>query len=95
VASGDEIVFRVSDTGIGMTKEQMAKLFQAFSQADSSTTRNYGGTGLGLAITRHFCTILGGSIAVDSKLGKGTTFTMILPDDVPESLTAGAAAAGT
>src|SRR5215510_7611600 len=54
------IYFRVSDTGIGMTKEQLGRLFQAFSQSDASTTRRFGGTGLGLAITKHFCTILGG-----------------------------------
>jgi PAS domain S-box-containing protein len=89
---GDWIIFRVSDTGIGMSKEQVAKLFQAFVQADSSTTRNYGGTGLGLAITKHFCTMLGGTISVSSKLGKGTTFTMELPDN-PALVVADAAAA--
>jgi len=70
----------VSDTGIGMTGEQMSKLFQSFTQADSSTTRNFGGTGLGLTITRHFCTMLGGTIDVASKPGQGSTFTMVLPD---------------
>jgi signal transduction histidine kinase/DNA-binding response OmpR family regulator len=73
-------IFRVSDTGIGMTEEQVGRLFQAFTQADSSTTRNYGGTGLGLTITRHFATMLGGTIEVASKPGEGSTFTLVLPD---------------
>jgi signal transduction histidine kinase len=65
-----EISFIVSDTGIGMTEEQQGRLFQAFSQADASTTRQYGGTGLGLAITKHFCEMLGGRIAVESSPGE-------------------------
>lgn len=76
------IRFDVSDSGIGMDEEQLAKLFQSFTQADSSTTRNFGGTGLGLTITRHFCTMLGGSVDVTSTPGKGSTFTMIIPDQV-------------
>jgi CheY-like chemotaxis protein len=83
---GDEgekrIKFTISDTGIGMSEEQLGKLFQSFTQADSSTTRNFGGTGLGLTITRHFCTMLGGSVDAASKPGKGSTFTMILPDQI-------------
>jgi CheY-like chemotaxis protein len=75
-----EISFVVRDTGIGMTEEQQGRLFQAFSQADASTTRQYGGTGLGLAITKQFCEMLGGSITVESRLGQGSTFTVILPD---------------
>ncbi len=75
----DEIVFEVSDTGIGMSPEQLDKLFQRFQQADASTTRQYGGTGLGLAITKAFCDMLGGSIGVRSALGKGSTFTLRLP----------------
>ena len=62
-----------------MTPEQVARLFQAFSQADASTNRNYGGTGLGLAITRHFCRMLGGDVAVASEHGRGSTFTVTLP----------------
>ncbi|HVZ51337.1 MAG TPA: response regulator [Pseudolabrys sp.] len=73
--------FEVSDSGIGMSEEQMSRLFQAFTQADSSTTRNFGGTGLGLTITKHFCTMLGGDIAVASESGKGSTFTIRLPAD--------------
>jgi PAS domain S-box-containing protein len=76
---GDELVFRVSDSGIGMTPEQVGKLFQPFSQADASTTRKYGGTGLGLAITNRFCELLGGTITVESTPGKGSTFTARLP----------------
>ena len=71
--------FAVEDTGIGMTDEQMEGLFQAFAQAEASTTRRFGGTGLGLAITRHFCEMMGGSVLVESKPGKGSKFTMRLP----------------
>src|SRR5262245_18471339 len=74
------VVFKVSDSGIGMTDEQMGRLFEAFAQADSSTTRNFGGTGLGLAITRRFATLLGGTINVTSKPGVGSIFTLDLPD---------------
>ena len=76
---GEMIVFEVRDTGIGMTPEQLDKLFQPFTQADPSTTRKYGGTGLGLAIAKQFCQIMGGDITVQSELGKGSTFTIQLP----------------
>src|SRR5262249_29418626 len=72
--------FKVADSGIGMTEEQIGKLFQAFTQADTSTTRNFGGTGLGLAITKRFATLLGGAVSVDSAPGVGSVFTLDLPD---------------
>jgi signal transduction histidine kinase/DNA-binding response OmpR family regulator len=75
-----EISFIISDTGIGMTDDQQGRLFQAFSQADASTTRQYGGTGLGLAITKRFCEMLDGNIAVASTPGQGSTFTITLPN---------------
>ena len=71
--------FAVIDTGIGMTPEQVGRLFEEFSQADASTARQYGGTGLGLAITRHLCRMMGGDVTVTSELGKGSTFLVSLP----------------
>jgi signal transduction histidine kinase/DNA-binding response OmpR family regulator len=82
-SDGDRLEFVVSDTGIGMAPAQLEGLFQAFSQARSSTSRDYGGTGLGLAITRHFCRILGGDVAVESTPGRGSTFTITLPAVCP------------
>jgi signal transduction histidine kinase len=69
----------VADTGIGMTPEQMAKLFQEFTQAEASTAKNYGGTGLGLAITRKLARMMGGDVTVASEPGKGSVFTLRLP----------------
>ena len=80
--TGTWVVFRVRDTGIGMTPEQLARLFQPFTQADGSTQRKYGGTGLGLALSRKFCVMMGGDINAQSEPGKGSTFTMRLPGDV-------------
>jgi PAS domain S-box-containing protein len=81
----DWITFRVSDTGIGMTPEQLGRLFQEFSQADTATTRHYGGTGLGLALSRRLARMMGGDITVTSVPGRGSIFTMRLPADVAES----------
>ncbi len=83
-AEKDKLVFKISDTGIGMTKEEVGRLFQAFTQADVSTTRKFGGTGLGLAVSRQFCQMMGGTIQVQSEHGKGTTFTIFLPATVTE-----------
>jgi PAS domain S-box-containing protein len=77
--AGEWVVFEVSDTGIGMTPDQQAKTFAAFTQADDSTTRTYGGTGLGLAITKSFCQLMGGDVTLTSTAGKGTIFTVRLP----------------
>src|SRR5436309_6015102 len=71
--------FSVADTGIGMTPEQQAKLFEEFAQAESSTAQRYGGTGLGLAITRKLARMMGGDVTVQSEAGKGSVFTVRLP----------------
>jgi signal transduction histidine kinase len=82
VQGQDWIEFSVRDSGIGLTPEQAEKIFDAFTQADPSTTRRYGGTGLGLTITRKFCHMMGGDIHVESALGKGAVFTISLPAEV-------------
>ena len=103
-SDGDWMVFRVTDSGIGMTPAQLAKLFEAFAQAEASTSRRYGGTGLGLAISRRFCQLMGGDVTVSSRPGAGSTFTVRLPAVVadpraeapaPAPATAGDGAAGT
>jgi adenylate cyclase len=76
---GNWVEFAVSDTGIGMTPEQQAKLFEDFTQADSSTAQRYGGTGLGLAITRKLARMMGGDVTVESTPGKGSVFAVRLP----------------
>ena len=85
-ADGDEwLVLAVTDSGIGIAEEKLEHIFEEFSQADSSTTRDYGGTGLGLTISRGFCQMLGGDMTVSSKLGVGSTFTIRLPVRLPEA----------
>jgi signal transduction histidine kinase/CheY-like chemotaxis protein len=79
------IVFRVTDTGIGLSPEQIVKLFQDFTQADASTTRKFGGTGLGLVLTRRFCQMMGGDVTVRSVPGEGSVFTIKLPAVVGEA----------
>lgn len=86
-ADSDWILFKVRDTGVGMTPEQLAKVFEAFTQADASTTRKFGGTGLGLAITREFSRMIGGETIVESELGVGSTFTLRLPVTLPTAAT--------
>ncbi|CAN5875980.1 hypothetical protein BH20GEM1_BH20GEM1_04610 [soil metagenome] len=78
------IEIQVRDSGIGMTEEQMGRLFEAFSQAEATTAAKYGGTGLGLAISRRFCRMMGGDVDVASTSGEGTTFTVRLPREIPE-----------
>lgn len=101
---GDDVLMAVEDSGIGMTEEQLAGLFQAFSQAEASTSKNYGGTGLGLVISRSFCRMMGGDITVKSTPGVGTTFTVRIPrivrpeeatSDAPVADRAGSGFAGT
>lgn len=100
--AGDEVHFLVTDSGIGMTPAQMNRLFEAFAQAEASTSKKYGGTGLGLAITRRFAQMMGGDVTVASQPGEGSTFTIRLPADAPGALPAadadaaeGSGAAGT
>jgi signal transduction histidine kinase len=70
----------VCDTGIGMTTEQAAQVFQSFTQVDPSMTRKYGGTGLGLALTQQFAQMMGGDVSVESEFGQGSCFTVRLPE---------------
>ncbi|KPJ90751.1 MAG: hypothetical protein AMJ53_13015, partial [Gammaproteobacteria bacterium SG8_11] len=71
--------FQVSDNGIGIEREKLQSIFEAFNQANSSVAREYGGTGLGLAITKRFCQMLGGTISLESKVGGGSTFSVHIP----------------
>jgi len=88
-ASGrDWIEFQIADSGIGMDSNQLARVFDAFAQADASTTRKYGGTGLGLTITKRFCEMMGGNIGVESETGVGTRFTILLPAEPSDAQTA-------
>jgi signal transduction histidine kinase/CheY-like chemotaxis protein len=81
----DWLTLAVSDTGIGIAEDKLDHIFDEFTQADNSTTRDYGGTGLGLTISRNFCKLLGGDLNVDSELGAGSTFTIRIPADLPGS----------
>jgi two-component system, sensor histidine kinase and response regulator len=90
----DAIEFVVSDTGVGMTAEQSAKVFEAFTQADVTTTRKYGGTGLGLAIVVRFCELMGGHVSVESAPGAGSRFTVVLPCEVGGAADEAAVAVG-
>jgi PAS domain S-box-containing protein len=83
--SPDLVLFKVTDTGIGMNLEQIKRVFQPFMQADDGTTKKYGGTGLGLAICKSFCEMMGGNITVESQLGKGSTFIFWLPAVAPKT----------
>ena len=82
VGTADWVTFRVIDSGIGMNRQQIERLFHPFTQADASTTRQFGGTGLGLTITRRFCQMMGGDVTVESQPGTGSTFTLHLPAEV-------------
>jgi signal transduction histidine kinase len=84
-APADWVEFAVSDTGIGMTAEQQAKLFEEFAQADATTAQRFGGTGLGLAITRKLARMMGGDVTVTSEPGKGSVFTLRLPIGLEKS----------
>ena len=87
------VVFEVQDRGIGMTPAQLSRLFEAFTQAEASTSRRFGGTGLGLAISRHFCRMMGGEISVTSAVGAGSTFSVRLPVQLGQTAVTDAAEA--
>jgi signal transduction histidine kinase len=76
---GDDVLLAVCDTGIGMTPDQVGRLFTAFWQGDPASTRNYGGTGLGLAISRHYARLMGGDVTAESESGRGSVFIVRLP----------------
>ena len=79
INGGKKIIFEISDNGIGMSQENLGKLFVPFEQGDSGTTRKYGGTGLGMSITKRFCELMDGEITVESKKNEGTKFTVSIP----------------
>jgi signal transduction histidine kinase len=82
-SSGELVRFAVEDTGIGMSEEELERVFEPFEQADTGTTKRYGGTGLGLSITRRFCAMLGGRVEAKSAPGRGSVFTITLPKSLP------------
>jgi len=84
------LIFDIVDNGVGMTSEQVARLFQAFSQADATVTRRFGGTGLGLTITQRFARLMGGEVTVKSTPGKGSTFTFVVPAELQAPMKAAA-----
>jgi CheY-like chemotaxis protein/two-component sensor histidine kinase len=93
---GEWLAIDVEDSGIGMSEDQMTRLFEPFSQADASTTRHYGGTGLGMTISKRFCEMMGGSLSAKSELGTGTTFLVRIPiQTVPEEAQESVAAAAS
>ena len=80
----DRVKFELSDTGIGMTEDQLKNVFEEFTQAETSTSKDYGGTGLGLPICKKITELMGGKIDVQSKIGEGTTFSIIVPKTIEE-----------
>ena len=89
-ATAPSLMVRVADTGIGMTEDQLTKVFSEFTQADPSTTRRYGGTGLGLAISKGLIDKMGGTIDAESSPGRGSSFVVMLPIDGAANATASA-----
>jgi signal transduction histidine kinase len=82
--SKNRVKFELSDTGIGMTEDQLENVFEEFTQAETSTSKDYGGTGLGLPICKKITELMGGKIEVKSKIGEGTTFSIIVPKTIKE-----------